>query len=162
MNAMDTYDTRPSWRDSLAYLLAYTLWAVLSGVLGIVLLILRSAVSPLFAVLLARNPYYFTRTVELRGVVNSLDRLFLIVFAIMWVVYLIWAEEYFRTAVAKARERRLRARISPIGESAPETRLQHWSLDLLPRRVAIATAFPAVAMIINLLLQGLFWLLVRA
>ena len=159
---MDTYDTRSSFRDSLAYVLAYLLWAVLSGILGVVLLMLRGSLSPVFAVILARNPYYLTRTVELRGTVNSLDRLFLIVLAIVWVVYLIWTEEYFRTAVAKVRERRLKARMSPTGETKAETSLQRWSLDLLPRRVAIAAAFPAGTMLVHLLLQGIFWLMVRA
>lgn len=153
--------SRLTWRDTLAYLLAYALWIIYSAVSGVVMLLLRSALTPPLAILLLRNPYFLTHTVELRGMVSALDRTALIIFAIIWVVYMIWLEEWFRGSVKQVRERRLRAALSGEGQPLIETGLQRWSLDLLLRRAAIAALFPAALMVLYFLLQGVFWLLVR-
>ena len=159
---MDGFDVKLSWRDVLAYFLAYGLWIALNGIFIVTLFLLRSVFPPVFTVLLARNPYYIGHTVELRGIVNSIYRLVLIGSAIIWVIFLIWTEEYFRTAVAKARERRQRARMTAEDEPLPvETGLRLWSLDLLPRRVAITAIFPASVLVLYLLLEGLFRVLVH-
>jgi hypothetical protein len=153
--------SRLTWRDTLAYLLAYALWIIFIIVSGVLLLLLRGAITPPFAILLFRNPYYLSHTVELGGTVNSVDRLALIVLAIVWVVYILWLEEWFRGAVKQARERRIRAVFSD-GEPPPvEAGLQRWSLDLFPRRAAIATIFPIMVMGLYALLQGVLWLLTR-
>ncbi len=153
--------SRLTWRDTLAYLLAYALWIIYSGVTGVVMLLLRSALTPPLAILLLRNPYFLTHTVELRGMVSALDRTALIIFAIVWVVYMIWLEEWFRGSVKQVRERRLRAALSGAGQPLIETGLRRWSLDLLLRRAAIAAIVPAALMVLYFLLQGVFWLLVR-
>lgn len=152
---------RLTWRDALAYLLAYALWAAISAGAGVLMLLLRSAITPPLAILLMRNPYYLQHSVELRGMVNSLDRTALIVLAIIWVVYILWLEEWCRGAIKLARERRLRAALSDVGRPATETALQRWSLDLLPRRVGMALLLPAALIVLYLVLQGVFWLLTR-
>jgi hypothetical protein len=157
---MDDTVYRTTWREALAYLLAYALWIVLSAATGLALLMLRSAVSPLMTVLLARNTYYQMHVVELGGTVNSIDRLFLIVFAIIWLVFMLWMEEYFRTSIVKARERRARAALAEDGKPVAETALQRWSLDLLLRRAAVVALFPLGVLVLLLLMRGLVLLLV--
>ena len=152
---------RLTWRDTLAYLLAYSLWIIYSGAAWVLMLLLRSAITPPLTILLLRNPYFFNHTVELRGIVNSLDRAALIIFAVIWVVYMIWLEEWFRGSVKLARERRLRAAFSGAGQPLIETGLQRWSLDLLPRRAAIAAIIPAALTIFYFILRGVFELLIR-
>jgi hypothetical protein len=158
---MYEYENKLTWRDAFAYTLVYVLWAALSAVAAYALMLLRSALPVPLTVLLARNPYFHTHTVELKGIVNSVDRLLLIVLAIVWVVYILWVEEYFRASIAKSRERRAKARFTSEGAPITETGLQRWSLDLFPRRLAIAAAFPAAALVFYLVLDGLMLLLTR-
>ncbi len=157
---MDDTQNRSTWHDILAYLLAYVLWIVLSAAAAIAFLVLRSAVAPLMAVLLARNPYYKTHVVELGGTATSVDRLFLIVFAIIWLVYMLWIEEHFRASIAQARKRRARAALASDSQRVAETGLQRWSLDPLLRRAATVAIFPLVILALFLLLRGLIFLLV--
>jgi hypothetical protein len=152
---------RLTWRDTLAYLLAYALWIIWSGAAGVLMLVLRGALTPPLTILLLRNPYYLAHTVELRGTVNSLDRAALIVFAIIWVIYLIWLEEWLRGGVKLARERRLRATFSESAQPLVETGLQRWSLDPLLRRAALAAIFPGAIAVLYFILRGIFELLVR-
>jgi hypothetical protein len=154
--------SRLTWRDTLAYLLAYALWIIYSGAAGVIMLLLRSAITPPLTILLLRNPYFLTHTVELRGMVSALDRTALIIFAIVWVVYMIWLEEWFRGSVKQVRDRRLRAALSGAGQPLIETGLQRWSLDLLLRRAALAAIFPAALTLLYFMLQGVLLLLVRS
>ena len=158
---MNDYEDKLTWRDALAYLLVYSLWIVISAAAAYVLMLLRSAFPVPLTVLLARNPYFHTHTVELRGMVNSFDRLLLIVLAVVWIVFILWVEEYFRASIAKSRERRARARMTADGASVAETGLQRWSLDLFPRRLAIAAAFPVGALVLYALIEGITLLMVR-
>lgn len=157
---MDDTQYRTTWREALAYLLAYALWIVLSAAAGVVLLLLRSAITPLTTVLLARNTYYHTHVTELQGTINSIDRLFLIGFAIIWLVFMLWMEEHFRTSIVKARERRARAALAEDGKPVAETALQRWSLDPLLRRAAVVALFPLAVLVLLLLVRGLVLLLV--
>lgn len=153
--------SRLTWRDTLAYLLAYALWIIGSGTAGALMLLLRSPLTLLIAALLARNPYFETHTVELRGMVSALDRLALIVFAIIWVVYMIWLEEWFRGSVKQARERRLRAVFSGADQPLIETGLQRWSLDPLLRRAVRAAIFPGALALLYFIPLGVIELLAR-
>jgi len=157
----DEVSSKLTWRDILAYLLAYVLWIVYSGAAGVFMLLLRGALTPPLTILLARNPYFFTHTVELRGLISSLDRAALIIFAIIWVIYLIWLEEWLRGSVKQARDRRLRAAFSGADQPLIETGLQRWSLDPLLRRAALAAIFPAVIVILYFVSRGVFEALVR-
>lgn len=152
---------RLTWRDTLAYLLAYALWIIWSGAAGVLMLLLRSPLTLLFAALLGRNPYFDTHTVELRGMASSLDRAALIVFAIIWVIYLIWLEEWLRGGVKLARDRRLRAAFSESAQPLVETGLQRWSLDPLLRRAALAAIFPGALALLYFVPLGILELLVR-
>ena len=103
---MNDYEDKLTWRDVLAYLLVYSLWIAISAAALYALMLLRSAFPAPLLVLLARNPYFHTHTVELNGLMNSVDRLLLIVFAIAWIIFILWVEEYFRASIVKSRERR--------------------------------------------------------
>jgi hypothetical protein len=158
---MNDYEDKLTWRDALAYILVYALWAAISAAAAVALMLLRSAFPPPLTVLLARNPYFHTRTVELNGMITSVDRLVLIVLAVVWIVFILWVEEYFRASIVKSRERRARARIAADGALITETGLQRWSLDLFPRRLAIAAAFPAGALVLYGIIEGITLLMVR-
>jgi len=158
---MNDYEDKLTWRDAFAYLLVYTLWAAISAAAAVALMLLRSAFPVPLTILLARNPYFHTHTVELRGMINSFDRLLLIVLAIAWIVFILWVEEYFRASIVKSRERRARERIAADGAPITETGLQRWSLELFPRRLAIAAAFPAGTLVLYALIEGITLLMVR-
>jgi hypothetical protein len=155
----DEMSVKPTWRDALAYLLAYVIWIALSALSAILLVMVKSASTPLIAILLLRNPYYRLHTVELRGVVNTFDRTALIILAILWVVYIFWLEERCRGSIQDAREQRMRALLLDEGRSAAETGLQRWNLQLLVPRLRTALLFPAVALGVYVVLQGLSGLL---
>ncbi|MGC8780911.1 MAG: hypothetical protein ACP5UQ_08615 [Anaerolineae bacterium] len=150
-----------AWRDAIAYALAYALWIALGALSAVLLVLLKSAIVPLIAISLLRDPYYQMHTVELRGMITTFDRATLIVLAILWVVYVFWLEEWLRGSVREAREQRMRARLLGEGEPAAETGLQRWNLHLLPQRMRTALLFPAAALAIYLVLEGLSRLLVR-
>jgi hypothetical protein len=159
---MNDYEDKLTWRDVLAYLLIYSLWMAISAAALYALMLLRSAFPAPLLVLLARNPYFHTHTVELNGLMNSVDRLLLIVFAIAWIIFILWVEEYFRASIVKSRERRARARISADGAPITETGLQRWSLDLFPRRLAITAAFPVGVFVLYGIIEGITLLMVRS
>lgn len=152
---------RLTWRDVLAYLLAYALWIIVSLATGVIALLMRSAITPPIALILLRNPYYFTHSTELRGVVTSLDRAALIALAIIWIVYIIWLEEWLRSSIQQTRQRRWRAVLSAGDQPLIETGLQRWNLDLLVRRAGVALIFPAALIGLYLILQGVIRLLAR-
>ena len=158
---MNDFENKLTWRDTLAYLVVYTLWVAISAIAAYAMMLLRSAFPPPLTILLARNPYFHTHTVELRGMISSFDRLLLIVLAVAWIVFILWVEEYFRASVVKSRERRAKARITAEGGAITETGLQHWSLDLFPRRLAIAASFPVAALVLYTIIEGGTLLLVR-
>jgi hypothetical protein len=158
---MNDYEDKLTWRDALAYLLVYALWAAISAAAAYALMLLRSAFPVPLTVLLARNPYFHTHTVELRGMISSFDRLLLIVLAVVWIVFILWVEEYFRASIVKSRERRAKARFASDGAPITETGLQRWSLDLFPRRLAIAVAFPVGALVLYAIIEGVTLLSVR-
>ncbi len=112
-----------TWSDVLAYLLVYSLWIIICAAAAYALMLLPSALKVPLTVLLARNPYFLTHTVELKGIVNSVGLLLLIVLAVVWIVFILWVEEYFRASIVKSRERRTRARISADGAPVAKTNL---------------------------------------
>lgn len=152
---------QPTWRDVLAYLLAYVLWIALSALSAILLLMVKSAGTPLIAILLLRNPYYRLHTVELRGMVNIFDRTALIVLALLWIIYIFWLEERCRGSIRDARTQRMRALLLAGDRPAAETGLQRWNLQLLVPRLRAALLFPAAALAAYLILEGLSRLLVH-
>ncbi len=151
---METISTRLTIGDVLRYLLAYTLWALLSAASGLFLLLWREPIKQLTALILAGNPYYKTHMVEAGGIINSVDRFGLLIMGIVWVVYIIFAEEYLRGSIASARERRIRISLAP--ETAPalisDSRLRRWELDILAQRLPKLLLFPAILLGIGLLL----------
>ena len=150
--------------DILGYLLAYSLWIILSAVAGVALLLIRSVLAPITVLLLAPNPWYQLHTTELGGVANSVDRFGLVVLAIIWVVYMIYIEEYFRSSIAAVRMRRARAALgggTAGRRSATETRLQRLGLDILARRLPKALLFPLAVFALYFLGQGIIWLIAR-
>jgi hypothetical protein len=158
---MNEYENKLGGRDLAAYGIVYGAWIAMCAVSAYAMMLLRSAFPAPLVILLARNPYYDTHTVELKGMVNSIDRLVLIVLAIIWVVYILWVEETFRSSVARSRERRAKARMASDSTAHVESGLQRWSLDLFPRRLAIAAAFPVGALVIYGIIEGITWLIVH-
>ncbi|MCX7670294.1 MAG: hypothetical protein N2439_09505 [Anaerolineae bacterium] len=98
---------------------------------------------------------------ELRGMVNTVDRTMLIVLAILWVIYIFWLEEWFRGSIRAAREQRMRARLLNEGQPVLETGWQRWNLHLLLHRVRSAIMVPAVTLVIYLMLLGISWLILH-
>jgi hypothetical protein len=121
----------------LGYLLAYWFW-FLGAVLAMgALFMIRNMINVMWPVLGGS-----------RWVLRALDRFALVFLGLIWLVYSIFTEQFFRTAITDVRERRLKARVdpSPNPPPAPKNRLmihlRKIGLDILARRVVYAIGIP--------------------
>ena len=159
---METLESKLTWRDGLGYLLAFLAWILLSAVSAMTLVTLRSVLAPLVVAVVAGNPYFRTHTVELTGIANSVDRFGLVILGLVWLVYMLFVEEYLRSSISTDRERRARAALSVETEpQSSQADMRTTSLNTLARRVIKSLIFPAAVLILYLLLQGVIWLIVR-
>ena len=85
-------------------------------------------------------------------VLRAIDRFALVFLGLLWLVYSIFTEQYFRMAITDVRTRRLKARVDPSPNPPPEPKLalmRHFrriGLDLLARRVAYAIGIPILVL----------------
>jgi len=143
--------------DVFCYALAYLFWVV-TAALGMV------------TVLLVRNALNFVWPLMgwSRWVLRPVDRFGLVFLGLVWLVYVIFVEQYYRQAITEARERRRRQRVRP--DAAPEsmpknvfTRLfRRLNLDILVRRFVPTVVVPLVVLSISQLIQEIVqWAVTR-
>jgi hypothetical protein len=85
-----------------------------------------------------------------RWVLRAVDRFSLVFLGLVWLVYSIFTEQFFRTAITDVRLRRLKDRVDPSPNPPPEPKialmkhLRKIGLDLLARRVVSAIGIPTL------------------
>lgn len=154
---MEDVEPRLTAGDVFGYLLAYTCWLLVAAVGLVALLQTRTTFNVLWPVLGGS-----------KWTLRAIDRFGLLLLGLAWLVYVIFIEQHFRTAITVTRERRHRARTHPDARAIPlaEGRLmrafQRIGLDVLVKRVVVALLLPLALFMVTYLLQQLgFALLAR-
>ena len=79
---------------------------------------------------------------------RAIDRFSLVFLGLVWLVFSIFSEQFFRSAITDVRERRLKARVDPSPNPPPEPtgklmiHLRKIGLDILAQRVLYAIGIP--------------------
>jgi hypothetical protein len=82
---------------------------------------------------------------------------------LLWLVYSIFTEQYFRLGITNARLRRLKARVDPSPNPPPKPKtalMRHFhkiELDILARRVAPALGIPILILGVAYGLHEVSW-----
>jgi hypothetical protein len=130
-----------TFRDLLGYLLAYWFWILGAAISMLALFMIRQMINVMWPALGGN-----------RWAMRAIDRFALVFLGLVWLVYSIATEHSFRSAITEVRQRRLKARVDPSPNPAPEPQssmmrhLRSIGLDLLTRRVALAIGVPTLVL----------------
>ena len=130
---------RLTFRDVLGYLLAYLIWILGAAISMLALFVIRQMINVMWPVLGGS-----------RWVLRAVDRFALVFLGLVWLVYSIFTEQFFRMAITEVRLRRLKARVNPSPTPLPEPKsallghLRKIGLDILARRVVTAIGIPTL------------------
>ena len=136
--------------DVLGYLLAYLCWLFAAAISILTALLMRNSLNVLWP-LLGGN----------RWLLRAVDRFGLVFLGLVWLVYVIGAEHYFRSAITDIRLRRIKTRARPELRAAeaqldPGTRtLRRLGLDLLLNRVVTTVAAPVALLALAYFVENL-------
>ena len=128
-----------TFRDLLGYLLAYWFWILGAAVAMLALFVIRNMINVWWPAIGGN-----------RWVMRAIDRFALVFLGLVWLVYSIFSEQFFRTAITDVRERRRKARVDPSPNPPIEPQnkfMQHLKkigLDILARRVVYAIGIPTL------------------
>jgi hypothetical protein len=128
-----------TFRDLLGYLLAYLFWILGVAIAMLALFMIRQMLNVMWPAVGGN-----------RWVMRAIDRFALVFMGLVWLVYAIFTEQFFRMAITDVRERRHRARYnpSPNPPSLPKTsvmkHLRKIGLDILAQRVIYAIGIPTL------------------
>jgi hypothetical protein len=147
---MEEMQPRLTIQDLFGYAIAYAIWVVVAAISMFAVLQLRNALQAMWPVI-SRN----------RWLLRPIDRFGLVFLGLVWLVYVIFVEQYYRSSITTVRMRRYRARAgSPrASDSAPQNKvlraLRRVGLDILAQRMLPTLGAPVAAVIIA---YGLFYL----
>ena len=140
--------------DVFGYALAYLCWLCTAAVAMLAVFQTRNMINALWPVLGGS-----------RWVLRAIDRFGLLFLGLVWLVFVIFVEQHFRTAITFARERRHKARQGSEGETRrplaprPHGRFMRFmyrlGLDMLAMRFVPTLMLPLVWFVIAYLLQQL-------
>jgi hypothetical protein len=126
-----------TFRDLLGYLLAYWFWILGAAIALLAVFVIRQMINVMWPAIGGN-----------RWVMRAIDRFALVFMGLVWLVYAIFTEQFFRTAITEVRERRLKARVdpSPNPPAEPKTaimrHLKQIGLDILVQRLLYALGIP--------------------
>jgi hypothetical protein len=134
-------DFRPSFTfgDLVGYLLAYMCWIATAAVSLATMLFARNALNVIWPILHGN-----------RWLLRAIDRFGLVFLGLVWLVYVIFVEQYYRTSITDVRNRRYRYHIEPTRKHmpAPDNKLlaflNRLGLDVLGRRFVISFGVPLI------------------
>ena len=147
---MEEMQPRLTIRDLFGYAIAYAIWVVVAAIGMFAILQLRNALQLMWPVIS-----------DNKWLLRPIDRFGLVFLGLVWLVYVIFVEQYYRSAITMVRARRLRARVGSLRASdrAPQNRvlraLRNVGLDILAQRLLPTIGAPVAALIIA---YGLFYL----
>ena len=128
-----------TFRDLLGYLLAYWFWILGAAISMLALFMIRQMLNVMWPALGGN-----------RWAMRAIDRFALVFLGLVWLVFSIFTEQFFRLAITGVRERRLKARVDPspnpppMPKSALMKHLRKIGLDILAKRVVYAIGIPAL------------------
>ena len=143
-----------TFRDLLGYLLAYWFWILGAAISMLALFMIRQMINVMWPALGGN-----------RWAMRAIDRFALVFLGLVWLVYSIFSEQFFRMAITDVRLRRLKARVDPSPNPPPEPKtalmrhLRKIGLDILARRVAYAVGIPILILGVAYGLERLAWLI---
>jgi hypothetical protein len=145
-------------RDFFGYVLAYLFWILAAAVGMLAVFEARSALNAIWPALGSGVRWQWT--------LRPIDRFGLVFLGLVWLVYAIFCEHYYRSAITEVRFREFRGKKAPALESGRASwvarQLARMGLDVLAYRFAITIAPPvALALVSFLVIQLAFWLLLR-
>jgi hypothetical protein len=126
-------------------MLAYWFWILGAAVSMIALFMTRQMINVVWPVIGQFVPAIGERV---KWTMRAIDRFALVFLGLIWLVYSIFTEQFFRTAIGDARQRRLKARVDPSPNPPPEPKtalmrhLRKIELDILARRALYAIGIP--------------------
>ena len=148
------HDLRPKLtiRDLLGYAIAYMFWLVAALL----------ALGAMFMLRTALNAFWPAMNWN-RWVLRPVDRFGLVLLGLLWLVYVVFCEQHYRSSITKVRIRRMDAEIrsTPQAEEAAGNRvmrtLRRLGLDVLARRLVPTLIIPLAAFAIGYLFYLLAW-----
>jgi hypothetical protein len=154
-------------RDILGYVIAYLFWLVAALI----------ALAAMFMVRMALNVLWPAVGLN-RWVLRAVDRFGLVFMGIVWLVYVIFCEQRFRSSITAARIKRthrpsVNAAMRPIAPRAADassdevassgklmSTLARMGLDVLARRLVLSLGVPVIILALAYLVYQFSWLIV--
>jgi uncharacterized membrane protein len=141
-------------QDVLRYAIAYLFW-LLAGLLALLVI---------FASRAALNALWPAMNLS-RWLLRPIDRFGLVFMSLLWLVYVIFCEHYYRSSITKVRLRRsnvgtsvtLRAEDAEGGRFTKT--LTHLGLDILARRLVPTLGIPLIVLGLAYLVYQLSWVM---
>jgi hypothetical protein len=155
---MESIRLKMTVRDLLGYALAYLFWLVAAAMAMLAVFELRNALNVIWPSLGSGIQWEWT--------LRPIDRFGLVFLGLVWLVYAIFCEHYYRSAITEVRFRDYRGKVAPALESERTSwaarLLARSGLDILAYRIAV-TIGPAIGVwLIGFLAKQLgFWLLLH-
>ena len=145
-------DMRPklTLRDIFGYLLSYFCWLCTAAVGMLAVFQTRNALNVMWPALGLSH-----------WVLRPVDRFGLVLLGLLWLMYVIFVEQHYRSSITIVREKRFRVRTdSTVQPSRPPSGrfkrlLYRMGLDILAMRFVLTLMFPLVWFVIMYLLQQL-------
>ena len=157
---MEQVQPRLTVRDVFGYALAYLCWLVTAAIAMLSVFQTRNMINALWPVLGGS-----------RWVLRAIDRFGLLFLGLVWLVFVIFVEQHFRTAITHVRERRHKAQHEPTNGTrrarAPHPYgrfmrfLYRLGLDILAIRFVPTLMLPMVWFVVTYLLQQLAFMLLE-
>jgi hypothetical protein len=155
---MESIRLKMTVRDLLGYALAYLFWLVAAAMAMLAVFELRNALNVIWPSLGSGIQWEWT--------LRPIDRFGLVFLGLVWLVYAIFCEQHYRSAITAVRIREFRGKKAPALEDGRgrwvARQLARSGLDVLASRF-IATIGPSIAIwLVSFLIKQLaFWLLFR-
>jgi hypothetical protein len=147
-------------RDIFGYILAYMCWLCTAAAGMLAFLQARNALNSIWPALGSGNQW--------RWLLRPVDRFGLLLMGLLWLVYVIFVEQHYRSAITLVRVRRLKTRTDPssVPVLAPPRGwfmklLHRLGLDVLAMRFVPTLMLPLVLFVISYLIQQLGWTVIQ-
>jgi hypothetical protein len=155
---MQDIELKLTVRDFVGYVLAYLFWLLAVSVGMVAVFEARNALNVIWPVL--------GSGIRWTWILRAVDRFGLVFLGLVWLVYAIFGEQHYRSAITAVRIRRFRGTEAPALEDGrarwAARQLARMGLDVLMPRVAITIAPPIALWLVSVLIKQLaFRLLLR-
>jgi hypothetical protein len=152
-------DIRPklTLADIFGYLLAYLCWLLVAAVCMLTLIQIRNALNAMWPVIS-----------DNRWLIRPIDRFGLVFMGLVWLVYVIFVEQHYRSSITAIRTGRVKARMggsvrpAKVPENKVMRMLKRMGLDILVRRFVPTLLAPIALFILAYLIYQLAFVLLAA